>query len=73
MQTTTDFEKLVIMIRVYAEHIYNDAFDKISEEHAIAEDAYFESLIGYGESFLEMTKAAKALARAKQVIDEEEV
>jgi hypothetical protein len=72
MQTTTDFEKLVTMIRVYAEHVYNDAFATLVEQEAIKEDAYFESLIGYGEAFLEYVKAAKALARAKQIIDEEE-
>ena len=71
----TDFEKLIGMIECYAEHIYDETHGKdeftLNEKSAISDDHYFDNCIYYGEQFLTYCKAAQALARAKQVMDEE--
>lgn len=71
----TDFERLIGMIECYAEHIYDETHgeDKLAlnEESAISNDHYFDDVIYYGEQFLTYCKAAQALARAKQVMDED--
>lgn len=72
----TDFEKLIGMIECYAEHIYDETHGKdelaLNEKSAISDDHYFDDVIYYGENFLTYCKAAQALARAKQVMDEED-
>jgi transglutaminase/protease-like cytokinesis protein 3 len=72
----TDFEKLIGMIECYAEHIYDETHGKdelaLNEKSAISDDHYFDDVICYGENFLTYCKAAQALARAKQVMDEED-
>lgn len=72
----TDFEKLIGMIECYAEHIYDETHGKdelaLNEKSAISDDHYFDNVIYYGENFLTYCKAAQALARAKQVMDEED-
>lgn len=67
--------ELIEMIIVYAEHIYDETHAKgykpLNEKDAVDNEYYFEDLIGYGENFVEYCKAARALARAKQLKQEE--
>lgn len=71
----TDFERLIEMITCYAEHIYDDTHGKdrfaLNEKSAVDDVHYFDSIIHYGEQFLYYCKAAQALARAKEIIDED--
>ena len=70
----TDFEMLIGMIECYAEHIYDETHGTdefaLNEKGAVSNDHYFDDVIYYGEQFLNYCKAAQALARAKQVMDE---
>ena len=71
----TDFERLINMIVCYAEHIYDETHGEdefaLNEKSAVSDDHYFDDVIYYGEQFLIYCKAAQALARAKQIIDED--
>lgn len=70
----TDFEILVEMIIINAEHIFNYTHgDKspLNEKSAINDNNYFDEIIIYGEKFLNYCKAAQALAHAKQIVNED--
>lgn len=75
MKARHRMNELIEMIIVYAEHIYDETHAKgykpLNEKDAVDNDCYFEDLIGYGENFVEYCKAARALARAKQLKQEE--
>ena len=67
--------ELIELIIVYAEHIYDETHaegvGELDGKKAIGNDHYFDDLIYYGESYLEYCKAARAMARALELKEEE--